>query len=252
MSDARLFWVPNLHELAERRSELLDQIASQGYVVLRGICDRGEVRAGLAAVLSEAANGTVLATSAGSRDSVRANTNKWSIGGESPSQGGVARFMMTLYNPLAAGDRFGLHRSFQQLIQVRETLAGRGHTPMFDEQLPDGYFNATRVQLYPRGGGFMTAHTDSTARSTFGATDGDQFLQPLILLSERGTDFERGGAFVVGRDGERLDVEADGQSGDIVIYDERTMHGVADIDSHVSPDLVRPTGRVVALATIYR
>jgi hypothetical protein len=165
-------------------------------------------------------------------------------------QADIARFMLTIYSPLTDQDKFGISEFFKTLIQVRDLCAGRPK-PLYDEELEKPFFNGSRIQIYPSGGGFMSSHTDSTAVNTFNAASNGVFLQPLLLLSERGVDYETGGAFYV-KDGKKVFIENETQSGDIVVYDESIEHGVGDVDSHLPLDLQSKKGRIVALTTIYK
>lgn len=64
---------------------------------------------------------------------------------------------------------------------------------MHDTQ--DGYWSCTRLQQYPRGGGFMVPHRD--VYSQLATTEaGLGYYQPMLLLSEPGPDFAQGGAYV--------------------------------------------------------
>jgi hypothetical protein len=184
------------------------------------------------------------------KEAIRKFSSKWSIGGESPIQADIARFMLTIYCPLSGDDLFGIQSWFKTLIEVRDLCAGRDK-PYLDEDLPNPFFNGSRLQVYPSGGGFMSAHKDSTAVSTFNASSDGLFLQPLLLLTQRGKDFESGGAFYVDDLGKRHFIEEATISGDIVVYDETIIHGVGDIDSNLPLDLNSCRGRIVALTTIY-
>ncbi len=77
-----------------------------------------------------------------------------------------------------------------------------------------------------------------------------RYLQVLLAMSRRGVDFDLGGAYVDHPRG-RLDVEDALQVGDLLVYDGRTTHGVADIDPHRVPDLRRLDGRLVGLVNLY-
>ena len=95
----------------------------------------------------------------------------------------------------------------------------------------------------------MSAHTDITAVKTSLPITED-YIQLVLLLSEKGTDFHSGGAYI-SKDGEIIDIESDTQSGDVLIYDSSTIHGVMDIDPHLPLDISKGIGRYVAMATIY-
>jgi hypothetical protein len=232
------------------REKILTSIKENHFVVLRGLVDRTSVRNKLNQIWDYACQTKHLGTSGVAPETVRRFSSKWSIGGESPMQADIARFMLTIYSPLTDVDKFGISDYFNTLIQVRDLCAGRPK-PLFDEDLEKPFFNGSRIQIYPSGGGFMSAHTDSTAVNTFSAAANGVFLQPLLLLSERGLDYESGGAFYV-KEGEKVFIENGTLSGDIVVYDESIKHGVGDVDSNLPLDIQSRRGRIVALTTIYK
>jgi len=233
------------------RSDILDLVKKNHYVVIRGLFDEELVRSRLDSIWTYALEGNHLGTSNVPKESIRQFSSKWSIGGESPIQADIARFMLTIYCPLSRTDTFEIHSWFRTLIEVRDLCAGRDK-PYFDDDLPQPFFNGSRLQLYPSGGGFMSAHRDSTAVSTFNAASDGLFLQPLLLLTQRGKDFVSGGAFYVDSEGKRHFIEDGTLSGDIVVYDETIVHGVGDVDSNLPLDLGSRRGRIVALTTIYK
>jgi hypothetical protein len=171
---------------------------------------------------------------------------KWSIGGHSQVQTGLPRFMLTVYNTFFSKDRFGLHETFKSLIQVRDILAGRN--VHFDNLLLPGRFNGCRLQIYPSGGGFMGAHTDRRAVKTIEGMG--PHIQLVMLLSQKGVDYQRGGAYV-SHQNQFIDVEDNSCSGDVIVYNGDTLHGVDDIDPHLPFDRRKITGRMCALVTIY-
>lgn len=232
------------------REIILNSIKQNHFVVLRGLVDRSSVRGKLDQIWNYACESEHLGSSGVAPEVIRRFSSKWSIGGESPIQANIARFMLTIYSPLTDTDKFGISDYFSTLIQVRDLIAGRPK-PLFDNVLEKPYFNGSRIQIYPSGGGFMSAHTDSTAVNTFNAATNGVFLQPLLLLSERGLDYETGGAFYV-KDGEKVFIENGTLSGDIVVYDESIQHGVGDVDSNLPLNIQSRRGRIVALTTIYK
>jgi hypothetical protein len=232
------------------REIILKSIKENHFVILRGLIKRDSVRDKLEQIWNYASEAEHLGTSGIAPEIVRRFSSKWSIGGESPMQADIARFMLTIYSPLTDTDKFGISDYFNTLIQVRDLCAGRPK-PLFDEELERPFFNGCRIQIYPSGGGFMSAHTDSTAANTFNAAANGVFLQPLLLLSERGLDYESGGAFYV-KEGKKFFIENGTLSGDIVVYDESIQHGVGDVDSNLPLDVKSRRGRIVALTTIYK
>ena len=235
----------------EIRQQILNTVKSNHFVNLRGLIDRNEIRTKLDEIWDYAVNSKHLGTSDVPREMIRKFSSKWSIGGESPIQSDVARFMITIYSPLIDNDPFGMEIWFKKLIAIRDLCAGRPK-PLYDEELEYPFFNGTRLQLYPSGGGFMSSHLDSTATNTFSASGDGLFLQPLLLITEKGIDYSRGGAFYEDQNGKKIFLEDIAKSGDVIVYDESIRHGVGDIDPHLPFDLNSRRGRIVALSTIYK
>lgn len=226
---------------------IVARVADDHSVVIRGLLDRDELRACIGPVFA-GANTTAgrLATSGVPPEAIRANVVKWSIGGESTTQSGLPRFMVTVYNPLFADDVYGLHSAFRRLIEARDTIAGRD--VLTDEVLAPDRWNACRVQIYPAGGGFMGAHEDT--RAVANLADAERYIQLVLLLTEKGTDYQVGGAFV-SVDGEGVDQELGTRTGDLLVYDGSTRHGVADVDPFAVFNSDHLGGRAVMLATVY-
>ena len=238
-------------ELAGTGQEVRRLISESGAVLIRELFTREEMRDHLNQIADALTEWDAPEPSVGASSSdVRRNFFKWSIGSHSDSQPGLARFMATFYNGLSNPDYLGMHSVFKRLIETRDSLAGR-RSPLLDESLPGDGFNATRIQIYPRGGGFLAGHQDTTADAVSKGLGGS-YLQPLLLVTEKGTDFTVGGAWIEHPDLGFLDLEVGANSGDLLVYDGSTYHGVADIDPHLPPALTPPMGRVAALATVYR
>jgi hypothetical protein len=244
-----LFQCNSIEELKTNIPAVIACVRERGFASLRGLFGRDEIRACRAAVYDYANRGPHLATAGVSRETVRTNMSKWSIGSQSAMQAGISRSMLTVNNPMFCADRFGLRKHFRQLIVVRDLLAERNE-PLFDENLPPPLFNGTRVQIYPKGGGFMTAHRDTRAEESLSGVSGN-YMQLVMLLSERGTDYRTGGAFVVNDSGTVIDTEKNSLSGDVLVYDGNTLHGVMDIDSAQPLTTSDLAGRAVALVTVY-
>jgi hypothetical protein len=234
-------------QVRSHRAEIVANVRKTSFTVIRGLFNRESVRAKMQSVYRFANGERRLASAGVSPDEIQHNVVKWSIGGQSTTQSGLPRMMATVYNPLFAGDMHGLHADFRGIIEVRDALADRA--VLTDEKLAPDRWNGCRVQIYPAGGGFMGAHRDSRGIGNL-PQNTDAFIQLLLLLTERGTDYKAGGAFVE-RDGRQIDSESDTLSGDVVVYDGATIHGVADIDPTAVFNATDLRGRAVALATIY-
>jgi len=72
----------------------------------------------------------------------------------------------------------------------------------------------------------------------------------VMLLTQRGVDFQSGGGYAR-QDSKKVDWEADANTGDIVIYDGNSKHGVESIDINESIQLEKLEGRLFAISTPY-
>ncbi len=97
----------------------------------------------------------------------------------------------------------------------------------------------------------MVPHQDLYARLVTEDPAALGYYQPFLVLTEQGVDYDAGGAFI-DLDDQRVVFEAACQVGDVVVYDGRTMHGVADVDPLRPLELDRFGGRVAAFASLFR
>lgn len=181
---------------------------------------------------------------------LKGNFQKLSIGG---AQGyGVyrPRCIRTIYNPIWAEDIYGMRESFRTLAQVRNAVYDLPLDFAIDG-IEREMWTASRIHHYPRGGGFLISHRDTVVPVVQKKQGFDSFYQTIMVMSRKGIDFEEGGGYVE-IEGERYFFEGECQYGDIVIYDGRTVHGVADIDPHLPFRQDSIKGRLAAFATLYR
>lgn len=245
-----VFVLRSKEELSEPEllNTIINCVKDNSYAIIRGLFNRDEIRSKIPLLYNYVNSGEFLPSTGVSREAVRTNMKKWSLGGQSISQANLARFMIAVFNPMFCEDTFGLHADFEKLIYIRDVLAKR--EVMTDDKLPAPKFNGTRIQIYPKGGGFLGGHIDQRAIESIADMD-SSFIQLVMLVTEKGTDYKRGGAYVINSKKEYIDVEAHSQSGDVVIYDGNTMHGVEDIDPDKVFDQNNLAGRAVALVTIF-
>jgi len=96
----------------------------------------------------------------------------------------------------------------------------------------------------------MVPHRDLFSRLVTEESDMGYF-QVFFLLTERGTDYQEGGGYIE-LHGQRVMFEEFTQAGDIVIYDGRTVHGVADVDPLEPLELTQFRGRAAGFVSLYR
>lgn len=231
--------------------DLRQALERHAVVCVRGLFDRAVIRRTHASIVEGFSARNDRRHDPRDTDAVRRNLQKLQVGANSGvnSRRTLGRFMRMLYNPIFADDIYGMRAHFTTLAKFRNRLY----------QLPEahavtgtdgGYWTCARLLQYPSGGGFIVPHRDMYAQVATRET-GLTYFQPMLLLTEKGTDFHEGGAYVE-IDDERFNYEDFCQSGDVVVYDGRSVHGVADIDPLSDLDLVRCSGRMVALASLFR
>jgi hypothetical protein len=243
----RIFEIDNVEALDV--PEVLHTVGHHGYAVIRGIFCKTEIRAAYKRI-SDAFDASRDRPGIGEpADAAMRNFQKIVIGGGAQQTYYVPRFLRVLYNPIWDEDVYGMRELFKRLARIRNKI--QGHTPEFAiDRIEDNLWTAARLQHYPCGGGFFARHQDAIASTVTEEAGLLKFVQILLLITERGKDFTTGGAFVESN-GNKLDLEGECATGDVVVYDGRSVHGVDDIDPHVVPELHSFAGRVVALATLY-
>jgi hypothetical protein len=229
---------------------VLDDVRRDSYQVIRGLLNVEEINAGVARFKAK----FNAAYDNGSLDirpeQIMGNFQKWAAGMMSPKSTSLARLFRCFYNPLWCEDIYSLHSSFNALVELRNYLQGIDLNYAKNVE-KNGLYSAVRIQNYPIGGGFMQAHTDYIGVDNLERTDVKKFVQVLLVMSEKGVDYERGGAFIE-RDGQRIFTEEGCRIGDVVVYDGATVHGVEDIDPHLPLKTDEVNGRIAGFATIYK
>lgn len=231
--------------------ELRRTIAEHSLSCVRGLFNREALRRTYDGIASRFDPSNDRRHNPADADAVRRNFQKLQIGANSGvgSRRTLGRFMRVLYNPIFAEDIHGMRQAFTTLAQFRNRL----YDLPIDHAVAgtdDGYWTCSRLLQYPRGGGFIVPHRDMYAQvATQDAGLG--YFQPLLFMTEKGRTFSEGGAYIDVGD-ERFEYEKFCRVGDVVVYDGRSVHGVADIDPLSDLDLQHFTGRVVALASLFK
>ncbi len=182
-------------------------------------------------------------------EAIRRNFQKLIVGGTRGTNA-CPRFLRMFYNPTFDEDIFGMHAIFRRLIQFRNLLYKLPKDFTCDGT-ENGMWTASRINHYPRGGGFMAKHVDVGTATVATDMGMDRYVQLLLLLTKKGVDYHEGGAYIE-LGGERYMFEGECEIGDIVIYDGRVDHGVEEIDPMEPLDLGAFAGRHVALVTLFK
>jgi len=240
----------SIDELAKvDANQIISEVKQNRFVIIRGLVEPDVIREG-ARKFRETFDIRLDHPSQGiSPDQIMHNFQKWSIGVTSP-RSFCARLFRSFYNPFWCEDIYGLHSQFEIISELRNILCdmpvGYGK-----EMEPDGLYSAVRIQQYPRGGGFMGAHTDHVGANNLPGSDNSRFIQVSLPLTKKGEDFLSGGGFVQNENTMYI-IDDLCEIGDVVVYDASTLHGVLDIDPDVDFQPNDINGRLVGFVTLYR
>ncbi|MES2206973.1 MAG: hypothetical protein V4525_09290 [Pseudomonadota bacterium] len=182
-------------------------------------------------------------------EALQGNFQKLVVGGTSGINS-VPRLLRMFYNPMFAEDIFGMREIFQRLTQFRNLLYGLPKN-FTCNGIENGMWTASRINHYPRGGGFMATHEDIGTINVSTQIGMKLYVQLLLMLTKKGVDFHEGGAYIL-INNEKYFFEEKCNLGDIVIYDGRVRHGVEDIDPSEMLDLSSFAGRHVAMCTLFK
>lgn len=218
---------------------------------VRGLLDRQAIRECLARVQEGFDRSKDRKHDPQDTEAVRTNFQKLQIGAKSgaDTRRTLGRFLRILYNPIFADDIYGLREAFAITARFRNRLYGLPED-FAVEGTDNGFFTCARIHQYPQGGGFMVPHRDIFSRLVTEKSELGYF-QIFFLLTEKGSDYTEGGGYVE-IDERRVLFEDYTLTGDIVIYDGRTMHGVADVDPLLPLDLDHFSGRSAGFVSLFR
>lgn len=229
-------------------NDVIDLVNQAGFCCLRGLIGENELiqaRSVLQSKFSRANDNPGIGEQA---TDVQRNYQKIRAG-ISPAKPANSRLLRTFYNPLWEQDIYQMHGLFRTMVAVRNTLLAMP-LDFAADTIDNGLWTAARIQQYPLGGGFMSAHKDEQAINSVSDSDLD-YLQILLVMSRKGEDYHSGGGFVI-RDGKFIDIDQNTQLGDIIIYNGNTVHGVDTIDPDKLLDMDHATGRLAAFVTLYK
>jgi hypothetical protein len=234
------------------RAQIVDTVRDEGYIIIRGLVS-GEKTLNVIERL-EKFRITCNAEGASSKiDGISSQIkSKIVIGGGSQQEYYVPRALQVIYNALESPDEFEAHSVFDRSIRFRNKLQNLVDT-YCSREFPQANesFTALRFQFYPSGGGFFHRHRDVILERAQSSVFDAEFFQMVILMNGRGFGYEAGGAFVLNSRGDVIDIESNGIPGDLVIYDGRSEHGVADIDPHLALNFTSNRGKWSALISLY-
>ena len=118
-------------------------------------------------------------------------------------------------------DYFNLFELTKKAYALKNLTSNHKADKFLDTKPTDGCTARLAVQFYPKGHGLLNKHVDPV--------DKHQLTVPIMIMSEKGKDFLRGGAYVE-KDGKKIILDEECEMGDIVYFSAEIPHGVLPID----------------------
>lgn len=245
--DNSTLFIDNLEDI--KITELKNTISKNSFACVKGLLNENQIRNSVKNIKNlykfENEKFGIL-----SPEEVQNNTSKTIIGGISyTNKKYVPRFMRVIYNPMWAKDIYKLNSSFKIAANLRNKLMGINKN-FAVEKIEEGYWTASRIHQYPRGGGFLFPHNDNANEYLLKKFGKKTFYQVYINLSKYGEDFNNGGGFII-KDNKMVLYEKFSSPGDILIYSGDTEHGVMDIDPGCKIELDKINGRLAAFVSLF-
>lgn len=99
---------------------------------------------------------------------------------------------------------------------------------------------------YPKGGGFLSAHDDYTPHYP------KKIINAILIVTskvkKKSNDafetYKEGGLYFISKNGKKINVEDTAESGDVVLFDQKIIHGVNSVDPSSPLKLESTNGRL--------
>lgn len=251
MKEANKKYIIEAHSIDEIDfSKVKEKLRKYSLTTIRGLVDKSDIEKSIKKIKSYFKKENDNPTIGESPKDIQTNFQKLLVGGHTHSGLYLTRFFRTFYNPMWEEDIFSMHHIYKIMIRIRNICSNLPEEFAMDKIEKNGLWSATRIHQYPTGGGYFTGHKDSVLTGVANEKDLN-FYQVILNMTTYGVDFDSGGAFVE-IDGKKIIFEKEFQLGDIIIYDERTIHGVDEIDIRKKLNLDEICGRLTAFVSLYK
>ncbi len=137
---------------------------------------------------------------------------------------------------------FNLFDQFKKAYRVKNLLSNIGEEEFLDPKEGDDFTARIAFQFYPKGNGFLNEHRDPVDRH--------QIVVPILIMSEKGDEFNEGGVYFRYEDDEKVYVEDYTQIGDVAFFKASLRHGVEDIDPGTDSNWLDFKGRWMGLLAV--
>ena len=233
--------------------DLKKKISTKGFVILRGLFNKKEIRSGLMNLKKKFKSNKDLNSISGNSSEIMKNFQKICIGSSSrvklPEKKKIYRFHRIIYNPIWSLDIYKLRDIFLKFCGIRNKILNF-KWDYGTSKIEKNIWSATRILQYPSGGGYMSCHQDFFAKNV-NKKNNIKFYQFILNLTEFNRDFSKGGAYIKKKE-KIIFLEKYLKSGDILIYNGNSQHGVSEIDPHKKLNIKDLNGRIILMNSFYQ
>lgn len=139
-------------------------------------------------------------------------------------------------------DYFDLFKLTEKAYHLKNRISNLP-ADQFLKQTPEKDCTARlAVQFYPSGYGFLNKHQDPV--------DHHQITVPIMIMSQKGEDFQEGGAYVEKANGDLVFLDDICEPGDVVYFNAQINHGVSHIDPGSNSKWIDFKGRWMLLLAV--
>lgn len=139
-------------------------------------------------------------------------------------------------------DYFDLFGTCEDAYALKNLISNQKADKFLKNEPEEGCTARIAVQFYPRGYGLLNKHTDPV--------DIHQLTVPIMILSEKGKDFNTGGGYVEKKNGDKVILDDICSKGDIIYFSAEIPHGVLPIDPIVNLPWINFQGRWMLLLAV--
>lgn len=139
-------------------------------------------------------------------------------------------------------DVFGLFDIFKTVYFMKNQLSGLRKDAFLGMEPENGCTARLSFQFYPKGIGGLNMHSDPI--------DYHQLTVPIMVMSRKGEEYQRGGAYVVNENDDQIVLDDLCDYGDVIYFNAQCRHGVETIDPNEQEDWLSFEGRWMLLFAV--
>ena len=228
-------------------------INDKGYVILRGFFNQKEIRNHLKVLKKQFNAKKDKSSNSGNHKEIMKNYQKVCVGSSSniklKESEKIYRFHRIIYNPIWSPDIYKLRSVFKKFCGIRNKFLNYNYD-YATKKVENKIWSATRILQYPKGGGHMSCHKDFIVRN-INKKNKIKFYQFILNMSEIGKDFKSGGAYIK-KNKKIIFLEKFLKSGDILVYNGSSNHGVYEVDPDNKVEISKLNGRIILMNSFYQ